>query len=225
MLKRILQKPLKEFLVRFLVIFFLIQMLSFVPVVYDLYNSTFTKIQAAVFNSWHPYMHIELSTDLSRETGLTDQDVLLFGYHKNNLLSHRENIRRGGTAQELEPQKILAFNSLESWSQFFFLLWALILATKGRWIKKSICFILGTYILCIFISMKLTYVSELTNGDQINTAWHWVSGLVGTNKSYQEISILVVLLIWIIISLDRYSFSMENSKSKSKKSILKPLAN
>ena len=213
MLRQVIPKSVSKFFVRFLAIYFVLQLVMVSPPIFLSYNKAFSSIQSWVFNTWHPYMHIKMSTDTEKEN-LQDQDIILYGFHKATYNNYIKNQILGHNTDILEPRKILAFNSSNTWNQYVFLLWALIFATPGGWKKSMASALVGTYLLCLFISMKLTFVAEISSGDYVHTLWHQASNFFGTNRSYQEISFLFVILIWVVVSVDSNIFEHPSQKNR-----------
>ena len=171
-----------------------------------------------VYNSWHPRLHVDIDTDVTSKGADPSNDYLLTACDKReykSVIVH--NARNPMNPKGFQPVSLMSFKARMSHSIATFFLLSLVFATPNKWLRKMIGAILGLYLLYIIVAMKLTFLLEMADGSKTKSdgTWYLFSNIVGNNKTYQELSFIFTLAIWILVSISKESMQAMTSSVKS----------
>lgn len=191
-----------RFFALFLGFYFLLILFHTVPSIESAHNKFFATFEEIVFNTFHPRSHVDFSTDVESE-GIQNMDVVLKIYDTATYKSFKSKNR--GNTTGLKPRQLMAFPANQSYRLPTIFLLALLFATPMSWKRKLVSTIVAMFLLYVLLAMKVTYLMDFEDGKNTSggSLWHFLSGIVGTNKSYDELFYLFVLNIWAIVSFSK----------------------
>ena len=201
-------RPLIKFALTFILIYSLFLASNKIDVVKDLHHSVFETFGEWVYNTWHPEIKADISTDVESIGADPKNDYILTAYLKSEAKAiKQQNIRRPNNPQQLKPVAYMAFKARMSHAIATFFLLSLILATPNSWKRKLIGCIVAIYILYILVSMKLTFLMSMADGSKTadDGFWYLCSSVVGNNESFQELYYILIVTIWIMVSVSKKS--------------------
>ncbi len=181
-----------------------------ITVVKNMHHGFYETFGEWVYNSWHPEVKAEITTDVESMGADPNNDYVLTAYDKKDVKAIQQYNRiNPRTPKQFKPIAYIAFKARMSHSIATFFLLALIFATPNDWKRKVLGGIAAVYILYILIAMKLTFLMSMADGHKTSDdgVWFVLSGILGNNESCQELYYILLLTIWILVSISKTSIS------------------
>ncbi|MEE9373608.1 MAG: hypothetical protein V3V00_11205 [Saprospiraceae bacterium] len=175
-----------------------------------LHHSIYTILGEWVYNTWHPEIKADISTDVASIGADPNNDYILIAYKKTEVKSvNLNNKRNPQSPKQLKPIAYMSFKARMSHSIATFFLLSLIFATPNSWQRKLIGSIVAIYILYILVAMKLTFLMSMADGSKTSDdgLWYFFSNFIGNNESYQELYYILLLTIWLLVSISKQTVS------------------
>lgn len=213
-------KPLLQFVIIFLASYAGLLALNEVEVVRKMHHGFYASFGEWVYNTWHPEIKADISTDVSSIGADSKNDFVLTAYSKEDLRAIRQHNRvNPGNLRQQQPVAYMAFKARMSHTIATFFLLSLIWATPNNWKRKLIGSLVAIYILYILVAMKLTFLMSMADGSKTSDdgLWYFLSGIIGNNESYQELYYILLLSIWMLVSISQTSIDQLIGVSRLKK--------
>ena len=210
-------RPILKFAASFVLFYSGFLILNEVPEIRKAHNELFASMGEWVYNSWHPNLKADISTDVEAIGADVSNDFVLTAYDKKAYKSVRtHNARNPSGKKQFKPVAYMAFKARMSHSVAAFFLLSLILASPNSWKRKLIGCIIGLYLLYILVAMKLTFLLEMADESRTvdDGLWYILSNTIGNNEAYQELYYILILTIWMIVALSKESISTLTSTLK-----------
>lgn len=201
-------RPLLKFFLTFIIIYSGFLATDRIGFIKDVHHSIYQTFGEWVYNTWHPDIKADISTDVESIGADPKNDYVLTAYLKKEVKSIKyHNITNPSAPKQLKPTAYMAFKARMSHAIATFFLLSLILATPNSWKRKLIGSIVAIYILYILVAMKLTFLLSMADGSKTSNdgLWYLLSGVVGNNESFQELYYLLIVTIWILVSVSKES--------------------
>ena len=215
MLRQLRHSPIKFFFLSFFLINLFLHLIVEIPAVEGVRNHLFYSSQVAVLNHWHPKWYFEYDLKKPTRPGI-EPEVTLYNYDKKEIKEYRRRLQMNANLPNLKFKRKVSFEAFFVWNVPLFLLWALVFSTpKISWKRKIVTFFISTYLVLVLIAMKITVMGDMKDDDSINTIWHRVSSLFGTVDAYLELFFLFPLIIWVLLCVDKNTFSKVTKESST----------
>ena len=201
-------KPLIRFFLLFVLFYSAFLATDRVQFIKDAHHSFYTGFGAWVYNTWHPDVRVDISTDVASSGANPDNDYFLTAYDKKETQAIRNHNRQNPRdPKQLKPIAYMSFKARMSHSLATFFLLALIFATPNSLIRKFIGGIIAVYILYILVAMKLTFLMSMADGSKSSDdgIWYFFSGIIGNNESYLELYYILIITIWVLVAISKES--------------------
>lgn len=203
-------RPFLKFIVIFLATYAGFLAANEVEVFRKLHHGFYETFGEWVYNTWHPEVKADISTDVASIGADPENDFILTAYSKDDVASVKQHNRiNPRNPRQLKPIAYMAFRARMSHTIATFFLLALIIATPNTWKRKVIGSIIALYLLYILVAMKLTFLLSMAGGSKTSEdgLWYFLSGIVGNNETHQELFYILLLAIWILVSISSTSIS------------------
>ena len=203
-------RPLLKFILSFFLAYALLLASNEIKPIQKAHHAFFASFGQWVYNTWHPEIKADISTDLASIGADPKNDYVLTAYSKEEVASISQHNRVNPlNPKQQQPTAYMAFKARMSHSIATFFLLALIWATPNNWKRKVIGSFIALYILYILVAMKLTFLMSMADGSKTpeDGIWYFLSNIIGNNQSYQELYYILLLSIWILVSLSTESIN------------------
>jgi len=203
-------RPFIKFVLLFSIIYSGFLLLNEISAVKKLHHGFFASVGEWVYNSWHPDIRADISTDVVGMGASASNDYVLSAFDKIEYRQTKLHNSSNPTSQkQFQPIAFMAFKSRMSHAIATFFLLSLVLATPNKWKRKLIGAFIAIYILYILVAMKLTFLLQMADGSKTGDdgTWYFFSSIIGNNESYQELYYILLLGIWMLVSISKDSIS------------------
>lgn len=192
-----------KFLLIFLIAYLGLTGLTFISPVRKAAVSVYNEAQQVAFNIFHPTIRTNFKTYDGPAPDEYDYAIHIHTKANWNNARSRKNLKP--TIISNQNARLTAFGP-------FIMLIALIIGSPVNWKKKLFSFFIGSFIICILLSLKYTALFyEGTDNDQLRAMFHpkgsslWISISNFFNDAFRthEFLALLIIPIWAITSMNR----------------------
>jgi len=201
-------RPILRFFLLFIVLYSALLVTDRYQPIKDAHHAFYSSFGAWVYNTWHPEVRVDISTDVESSGANPNNDYFLTAYDKAKTQKIRNfNRQNPRNPQQLKPIAYMAFKARMSHALATFFLLALIFATPNTWIRRVIGAVIAVYILYILVAMKLTFLMSMADGSKTSSdgIWYFFSGIIGNNESYLELYYILIISIWVLVAISKTS--------------------
>ena len=191
-----------KFLLIFLIAYLGLTGLTFVSPIRKAAVSVYNEVQQIAFNTFHPTIRTNFKT-YDGPSDKYDYAIHIYNKEKWNNARSRKNLKASIISNQ--NARLTAFGP-------FIMLIALIIGSPVNWKKKLLSLIVGSFIICILLSLKYTALfHEGTDTDQLRAMFHpkgsslWLSISNFFNDAFRthEFLALLIIPIWAITSMNQ----------------------